>query len=95
MGYVGDREEEPLAGLLRRLRKERGISQLHLADSAEVSHSVVQRAERGKDARISTWRKLFLGLGYELHFDYQENCEEIGDFLAEEQDRRRIRRNWY
>jgi predicted transcriptional regulator len=94
MDLYGD-EKEPLAELLRKLRKERRVSQLQLADSARVRHSVVQRAERGVDARLSTWRKLFEGLGYYLRIDVQETCEEVGDLLTEEQDRRRIRRHWY
>lgn len=81
-----------LGELLRRLRKERGISQLQLADGAKVNSSVVHRAERGGNATLETWIKLFEGLGYCLSFDVQELAEECGDLLAEEAARRRENR---
>src|SRR5437667_8141587 len=77
---------------LKQLRKERGISQLQLADEAGVNSSVVSRAERGKEARLSTWEKLFAGLGYCLIADVTESSEEAADLLGEEADRRRERR---
>jgi transcriptional regulator with XRE-family HTH domain len=70
--------------LLRHLRQDRGISQLQLADQAGVNPSVVNRAERGMDARLSTWEKLFEGLGYYLHLETME--------ISEEADLRRERR---
>lgn len=82
-----------LAEELGRRRRERGMSQLHLADSAGVNPSVVSRAERGRDARVTTWEKLFDGLGYHLHIGTREQCEESVDFLLEEADLRRERRN--
>jgi transcriptional regulator with XRE-family HTH domain len=78
-----------MAALLRKLRQERGISQLQLAQEARVNPSVVHRAERGKDARLSTWDKLFEGLGYRLLIDVTETSEEAADLLTEEADRRR------
>jgi transcriptional regulator with XRE-family HTH domain len=84
----------PLAKDLRRLRQERGISQLQLADGAKVKASVVNRAERGGNATLETWVKLFAGLGYYLLFDVQEQAEECGDLLSEEAQRRRDNRAW-
>src|SRR6185295_5433389 len=81
-----------LPGLLRRLRRERGISQLQLADTVLVRASVVQRAERGDNAKLATWAKLFYGLGYLLLFDVTECSEEAEDLLREEADARRERR---
>ena len=81
-----------LAALLKELRGERQISQLQLADEAKVNVSVVNRAERGSDARISTWRKLFEGLGYCLIIDATELSEEAGGLLSEERDRREEKR---
>lgn len=78
--------------LLRELRRGRDVSQRQLADSAGVNPSVVCRAERGLDARLSTWARLFDGLGYRLTFDTVELCEEAADLLAEEAQRRRDRR---
>jgi transcriptional regulator with XRE-family HTH domain len=77
---------------LERLRRERGVSQRQLADTAGVNSSVVSRAERGENASTETWDKLFRGLGYLLVFDVQELAEECGDVLAEEAERRRQRR---
>lgn len=81
-----------LGELLRRLRRERRVSQLQLADAAKVNSSVVHRAERGGNATLGTWIKLFGGLGYCLSFDVQELAEECGDLLAEEAARRRENR---
>ena len=81
-----------IAALLKKRRRERGISQRQLADYAKVNQSVVNRAERGGDTRLSTWEKLFEGLGDRLELDSTELCEEAGDLLAEEAERRRERR---
>ena len=87
-----DKTASKLAATLAQLRLERGISQLQLADEAGVKASVVHRAERGMDARLSTWIKLFDGLGYRLLFETTETCEEAGALLAEEAERRKERR---
>lgn len=81
-----------LAALLKRLRLDRRISQLHLADQAGVHASVVHRAERGGNARLATWSALFDGLGYRLIFDVEELCEEEGDLLSAEAAARQARR---
>ncbi len=81
-----------MAALLKELRQSRGISRRQLADEAGVRPSIVSRAERGADARLSTWDKLFEGLGYFLHWEAAEQCEEAGDLLSEEADARRERR---
>lgn len=81
-----------LAALLKELRQERGISQRQLADHAGVHASVVNRAERGADAKLSTWDKLFQGLGYRLLWKTTELSEEAADLLGEEADRRLERR---
>lgn len=81
-----------MAAMLRKLREERRISQRQLADEARVSRSIVHRVERGSDANLSTWDKLFTGLGYYLLFDVVETCEEARDLLIEESDRRKERR---
>jgi transcriptional regulator with XRE-family HTH domain len=81
-----------LAALLRQLRLGRGVSMLQLADAAGVEASVAQRAENGADARLSTWVKLFEGLGYRLRAQPWETCEEAAGLLEEEADRRRERR---
>lgn len=74
------------ASLLRELRREHRISQRQLADEAGVNPALVNRVERGRDARLSTWVKLFEGLGY--RFEATELCEEAADLLEEERDRR-------
>lgn len=78
---------------LRRLRLDRGISRRQLADQTGVNPSVVSHAEKGRDARLSTWLKLFEGLGYDLRIETDEMCEEALDLIAEEADRRRRRRD--
>ena len=83
---------ERLGDLLKRLRRERRISQRQLADAAGFNSSVVNRAERGGDALFSTWDRLFRGLGHRLCFDTEELCEEASDVLAEEAERRRENR---
>lgn len=89
---------------LRDLRLERKISQRQLADEAGVHHSLVARVESGRDARLTTWAKLFEGLGYRLNLETQELCEEAADLLSEEsarRDQRRLdglctgKRRWY
>ena len=77
-----------MSKLLKELREERMISRRQLADEARVNVSVVSRAERGKDAKLSTWEKLFKGLGYQLLWDTTELSEETGDLLIEEKDQR-------
>ncbi len=81
-----------MAALLKRLRGERGISQLQLANFAGVNASIVNRAERGRDARLSTWEKLFTGLGWHLLLDATELSEEAADLHLDEALRRRERR---
>lgn len=81
-----------IAALLRQRRRDRGISQLQLADLAGVNSSVVNRAERGRDAKLSTWDKLFGGLGYRLLLNVTELSEEAADLLFEEAHRRGERR---
>jgi transcriptional regulator with XRE-family HTH domain len=77
---------------LRGLRQERRISQRQLADDVGVDSSLVTRVERGQDARLSTWTKLFEGLGYRLNLEVEELCEEAADLLSEEAERREKRR---
>lgn len=67
------------------------MSQRHLADSAGVNPSVVNRAERGGDALLSTWERLFDGLGDRLEFDSCRTSEEAEELLMDEGDARRER----
>lgn len=83
---------ERMAALLKRLRSERGISQLQLADFAGVNQSVVNRAERGMDAKLSTWDKLFESLGWRLLLDATESSEDAEGLHREEASERRERR---
>jgi transcriptional regulator with XRE-family HTH domain len=78
---------------LRALRRERGISRRHAAAAAGVSVSQVARVERGMDARLSTWRTLYNGLGDALELEPRELCEEAGDLLTREKGRRLDRRD--
>jgi hypothetical protein len=83
---------DSMAQHLRDLRRERRISKRQLADTAGVNVSVVHRAENGGDAKLSTWIKLFEGLGWYLLLDSTEQSEEASGVLSEENERRRERR---
>ena len=63
-----------------------------LADGAGVNVSVVSRAEHGGGALLSTWIKLFNGLGYCRVLDAYEASEEGPELIAAESDRRLRRR---
>ena len=88
---VNDSAVKRLSALLRKLREDRRISLRQLADEAGVSPSVAHRAERGEDARLSTWEKLFEGLGCRLDWVVAESSEEAPDLIAEEAQARRDR----
>lgn len=81
-----------MTNLLRQRRLELRMSPRHLADSARVSPSVVNRAERGGDLLLSTWEKLFDGLGDRLEFDSTRAREDAEGLLAEQGEARRERR---
>lgn len=92
MGFLDKITQDHPAKLLAKLRRERGMSMLQLADEARVNPSVVCRAENGRNATLDTWIKLFDGLGYRLLFDYVETSEDVGGYLGEEAAKRRRRR---
>jgi len=81
-----------LPEFFKRLRAELGFSRLMVADVVRLQASVVRRAELGADARLSTWTKMFAGLGYQLFFDVIELDEILPDALSDEADARRERR---
>ena len=56
----------PVHECLRRLRVRFGLNRKQLAAKAGVSASLVGRAERGADVRVSTLRKLYAALGCRL-----------------------------
>ncbi|MFI5348194.1 MAG: helix-turn-helix domain-containing protein [Elusimicrobiota bacterium] len=58
-------QEAPPGRQLRALRRARRVSQRHLADASGVDQADISRIERGADARLSTWKTLFLTLGYD------------------------------
>jgi hypothetical protein len=81
-----------LAALLTESRERLSLSRRHMADAAHVHWSIAYRAERGEDLRLSTWEKLFAGLGYRLEWRLQEWDEEYPDVLIAQADDRRRRR---
>ena len=91
-GMIHENATARMASLLKQRRLELRLSQRHLADSAGVSPSVVSRAERGGEALLSTWEKLFCGLGEYLEFDSTRYSEDAEVLLAEEREARRKRR---
>ena len=91
-GMIHENATTRMAILLKQRRFELRMSQRHLADSAGVSPSVVSRAERGGEALLSTWEKLFNGLGERLEFDSTRDSEDAEGLLVEEGEARRERR---
>jgi transcriptional regulator with XRE-family HTH domain len=77
--------------MLFNLRQERRISLRQVADGTRVNVSVAARAERGLDAKLSTWERLFYGVRYGVVVDFHELCEEVDDLISEERWRRRER----
>lgn len=95
MSVIHESAGERISFLLRKLRQERRISQLQLADQAGVNPSVVHRAECGENAKLSTWDRLFKGLGYRLEFDVLETCEEAAELISDEAEARQERRRGF
>jgi len=91
-----DQDDGPkrLALLLETLRERQGLSKRHVADGAGLSVSMVHRAEKGQDCRLTTWAKLFAGVGYVLLIDHLEIDETVPDMIAEERDERLEKRRW-
>lgn len=58
----------PLPELLRRLRIRFHLNRKQLAAKAGVSASLIGRAEKGADVRISTLRKIYAAMGCRLLF---------------------------
>lgn len=56
----------PTHEFLRRLRIRFGLNRKQLAAKAGVSASLIGRAEKGADVRLSTLRKIFAALGCRL-----------------------------
>ena len=56
--------QEQFGANLRRLRRDAGLSQMELADRAELHFTEISRIERyGRDVRLITVLKLARGLG--------------------------------
>jgi transcriptional regulator with XRE-family HTH domain len=91
-GMIHENATTRMAALLKQRRLELRVSQRHLADSAGVSPSVVSRAERGGEALLSTWEKLFSGLGERLELDSTRASDDVEGLLVEEGEARRERR---
>lgn len=76
---------------LRALRESRGISQRHLAEESGVDQSDIGRIERGADARLSTWKRLFGALGFDAMLAPLPISDDAEDFLRDELQRRQER----
>jgi transcriptional regulator with XRE-family HTH domain len=92
MDSAAAKEASRAASRLSELRQVRGISQRQLAETIGVNPSLVNRVERGQDARLSTWIKLFEGLGYRLLLETADLGEEGAGLLSEEAELRKERR---
>jgi transcriptional regulator with XRE-family HTH domain len=58
----------PLPEFLRRLRIRFGLKRKELAAKAGVSASLIGRAEKGADVRLSTLRKIYAAVGCKVLF---------------------------
>ena len=76
---------------LKVLREERGISQRRLAEQAKIGQAVISRLERGADARLSTWRRLFEALGWDAVLVPTGECEETAGWLSDAMEERHER----
>jgi transcriptional regulator with XRE-family HTH domain len=78
---------------LRDLRRDRGISQRHLAEELGVDQSEISKIERGADACWTTLLRLFAGLGYDIALTAQPSAgeDDVEDFLQDGIQRRRDR----
>lgn len=56
----------PLPELLRRLRIRFGLNRKQLAAKAGISASLIGRAEKGADIRLSTLRRIYAAVGCRL-----------------------------
>jgi transcriptional regulator with XRE-family HTH domain len=73
---------------LRALRGSRRVSQRHLAELSGFSQSAISRLERGGDASLRTWRRLFSSLGFEAVLTPLPSSEDATDLLLEEAQER-------
>ena len=77
--------------LFREIRADRGLSQRLVAEEAGLDASVIRRAERGRDAKISTWIRIFDAMGIIVELTYYEDEEAacmLDDKTFERQERR-------
>ena len=59
-----------LSEIMKKRRKELEISQLDLAEMAEVSHATVKDIERGKgNPLLNTVKRILMVLGMEIHYE--------------------------
>ena len=73
--------ESPPGRQLRALRRFRRVSQRHLAEVSGVDQADISRMERGADARLSTWKRLFFELGCDAVLLPLTSCEETAGLL--------------
>jgi transcriptional regulator with XRE-family HTH domain len=73
--------DAPPGEQLGALRRSRRVSQRHLSEVSGVDQADISRMERGADARLGTWLRLFAALGYESVLMPIASCEETQDLL--------------
>ena len=76
---------------LRVMRSSRRVSQRHLAAESGVSQAIISRLERGADARLATWQRLFTALGFDAILLPRPSCEDAEDLIKDENERRKDR----
>lgn len=64
---MAGRSVDPLVEVLRRLRREAGVSQVRLAELAGVSHRTIRHWETGvRDPKLPNWVACLSALGYRV-----------------------------
>lgn len=81
---------------LSALRRSRRVSQRHLAEVSGVDQADISRLERGADARLTTWKRLFSALGYDSVLLPLHSCEDTAGLLDHQSMERqeRIEAGW-
>jgi len=79
--------EHPLGSVIRRYRKERGLTQYQLAEKAEISHRQVMSIERGKcypkfETLCRLVRVLNIPPDHIFHPDNGDNDIALDSFIA-------------
>lgn len=87
---------EAAAVRLKSIREGLDLSQRFVAELAGVDPSLVNRLERGCNARLSTWQAVFEAMGCIIRFDVDspddDTAHDLRDMMEERRENRRLGR---